>query len=96
MQMGARLLMDDDAVRAGVFKRPEVLLRGDDHEVDIEEEFRGRPRHPDDVITERDRWHKRSIHDVDMKPISTPGFDRGYLLRQISEIGREDRGGDDD
>jgi hypothetical protein len=34
------------------------------------------------------------IHDIEMDPVRSSGIDRAHLGAQASEIGGEDRGGD--
>ena len=62
----------------------------DDHEVNIDRELRSFADGAHHHRADRDVGHEAPIHDIDVNPVGTGGFDRLYLLGDSAEIGCED------
>ena len=96
MEMGTRLLMDDDSIGTGILKSTEMLLRLNDHKMHIKKELRGRAGDPNNVVTECNWRHEGAIHDVDMEPVGSRSLDRSDLVTEVAKVSRQDGGCYDD
>ena len=93
---GAGLGLDQQVIGAGLGEGGEIALRLDDHQMNVERLCR---RAADGLQHDRadgDVGHETAVHHVDMDPIGAGRVDGADLLAQAREIGRQDRGRDED
>jgi hypothetical protein len=95
MDRGARFAMDQQMIGAGLGEVVEVMLRLDDHQMDIDR-LRGCPAHRfDDDRADRDVRHKAAVHHIDMDPIAAGMVGGAHLVGKPAEISRQYRRRDD-
>jgi hypothetical protein len=86
--------MNNKSIRARLLKGLEVPLWLNNHEVNIEECIGAGFKSLNHIGTERYRRNERSIHDIDVEPISPRSDHIIHLLAKPRDIRGQDRGGD--
>ena len=93
----AGLRMDGDRCRRRLARRPRGRDRRGDHQMHVELVSAVRPDRPRrSAGADGEVRHEMAVHHVDMDPVRAGGPERLHLLAEAREIGREDRGGDDE
>ena len=90
VEVGAGLGVDGDDVGAGGDEGLEEGVGGRDHQVDVERGPRAGAERRDHVGAEGDVGDEMAVHHVDLHPVGAGGLDRGHLLAEAGEVGRED------
>src|SRR5262249_30822022 len=94
VQVGARLGVDDDQVAPGLDVAVHQFLGLEDHQVRLEHHRAVLAARGDDVRPHGEVRYEPPVHDVPLDPVHSCFLERGDLLTQPGEVGRED-GGDD-
>ena len=91
MQMRRRLGVNRQIVRAGLREAVEVALGLDDHEMHIERELRQLPDRLDYLGAKGEVRDEPAIHHVDVNPVGAAGLEARDVVREMPEVGAEDR-----
>ena len=78
--------MDRDDVGACFSKRLNILLRLDDHEMNIDDFFSRGPNRSHDRRPDRDIGNEPAVHDVYVDPVRPSSIDRLDFGCQTSKI----------
>src|SRR5436190_10769841 len=92
LQVRARFDVHGQHVGAARGELGEVLLRFDDHQVQVEWQACALADGVEDRKTQRDVGHEAPVHHVDVDLIRTRGFGARDLLGEDPEVGGQDRG----
>ncbi len=87
-----RFVVERDDVGAGLTKIVDVLLGLDDHQVAIERQRGQLAQIGDDLRAPGEVRHETAVHRVQVQRICAGSFDHFDLVRDVGEIGREQRG----
>ncbi len=93
---GAGLGLDQQVIGAGFGEGRDIALGLDDHQMDVERLCRRAANRLEHDRADRDVGNEAAVHHVDMDPIGAGGVDGAHLLAQTREVGRQDRGRDED
>ena len=93
---GAGLGLDQQVIGAGVGEGSEIALGLDDHEMDVERLCRRAANGLEHDRADGDVGNETAVHHVDMDPVGPGRVDGAHLLAQAREVGRQDRGRDED
>ena len=98
MQMDRRagLGLDQQMIGAGLGEVGEIALRLDDHQMNVERLCRRAADRLQHDRPDGDVGHETAVHHIDMDPVGAGRVDGADLLAQAREIGRQNRGRDDD
>ena len=94
--MRPALSVDGDDVGARFGESGDIGIDRRNHQMHVERERRMRPQRGDDARPEGDVGHEMPVHHIEMNPVGAGLRHRARLLAQPREIGRENRGRDDD
>lgn len=87
--------VDGNEVGPGFDEAGQVVIGPGNHEVDVEKDVVGGVDGGDHGRAEGNVVHEVPIHDVEVHPIGSGVDGTGSFLRDSTEIGGEERGGDD-
>ena len=96
MQVGAGLRVDSYRSGAGSNVFLDIAFGFFDHQVDVQWQRRRAVCCADDGRTDRQVGHEVPIHDIDMNPVCTRGFDGLDFLAQSGEVAGKNRRSDTD
>ena len=94
MQMRAGLDMDRQICGTCLGKFRQETVRVGHHQMDIEGKGSHLPDRFDDRRADGKVRHEMPVHDIHVHEIGASPFDGGNLIREMGEVGRQDRRGD--
>ena len=94
VQVGSRLLMEDQQIAPGLDEGIGVALGPLDHEVNLERQLRPSPHRLHHRDAERQVGHEQPVHDVDVEAVRAAPLGIGDLLSEPQVVRREDGGED--
>src|ERR1019366_597053 len=89
----AQFHVDVDLIRAGAGERFQQDFRPGTHQVDVEENLYERTKRLDHLRAEGNILHEMPIHDIEVEPIGARAVHACGLFCETSEIGGQQRGG---
>ncbi len=83
--------MEAEQIGAGVAERCDPVVRAYHHQVDVEWQCGGAANGAHHRRPERQVGHELTVHHVDVDPVGAARGGRLHLIRQVAEIGVQNR-----